>query len=85
MRPLVLLLFLPTTLVLAAPTANACHAVWEPPVDLVGSARYYVIHEVDYGGCPHKLTLCVGIWEESNGQAGWQLSDTPVVAVCPYP
>lgn len=73
---------------LTVPTANACHP--DPVIgDVAQPKDYYVIPGVWYGGCPHELTFCVQVWEETNGEPGLQRTgsnpDHAVLVVCPFP
>ena len=88
MRVLLPFLLLAAATTVLAPSAGACHP--DPALgDLASLKRYYVIPAVNYGGCPHELTLCVQVWEETNGQPGLQRTgsnpDHAVLIVCPFP
>ena len=88
MRVLVPLLLVTAALPLVASTAGACHP--DPALAELGSLKqYYVVRDVNYGGCPHELTFCVQVWEESNGQPGLQRTGTnpdhAVFVLCPFP
>ena len=86
MRILVPLLLLTATVaVVSVPGASACHIV----VDEVAVGDFYVIADIGPNGCPHRLSACVMIWLESNGERGLQTSgqnpDTLIAGSCPLP
>ena len=80
-----------TATITLGPTASACHVIAVDPDDAFSSSApgYYLVPGIDYGGCPHKLTVCTQVWRESNGQPGLQTTgsnpDMLIVLVCPYP